>query len=70
MGRWRAYRTAISSRRRWPKPDAASSSIDGKREAESRAPLAYHWARMIEMLRRAETIKDFLNGDDISAVRT
>ncbi len=30
------------------------------------APLAYHWARMIEMLHAAETIKDFLNDDDIS----
>ena len=30
------------------------------------APLAYHWARMIEMLHAAETIKDLLNDDDIS----
>ena len=30
------------------------------------ATLAYHWARMIEMLHAAETIKDLLNDDDIS----
>ena len=30
------------------------------------APLAYHWARMIEMLHAAETIKDLLHDDDIS----
>ena len=30
------------------------------------APLAYHWARMIEMLHAAETIKDLLNDDDVS----
>jgi NAD-reducing hydrogenase large subunit len=29
------------------------------------APLAYHWARMIEMLHAAETIKDLLQDDDI-----
>ncbi|HEU0187645.1 MAG TPA: nickel-dependent hydrogenase large subunit, partial [Gallionellaceae bacterium] len=29
------------------------------------APLAYHWARMIEMLFAAETIKDLLHDDDI-----
>jgi NAD-reducing hydrogenase large subunit len=29
------------------------------------APLAYHWARMIEMLHAAETIKDLLHEDDI-----
>ncbi|HEY6094138.1 MAG TPA: Ni/Fe hydrogenase subunit alpha [Gallionellaceae bacterium] len=29
------------------------------------APLAYHWARMIEMLCAAETIKDLLHDDDI-----
>jgi len=29
------------------------------------APLAYHWARMIEMLHAAETIKDLLHDDDI-----
>jgi NAD-reducing hydrogenase large subunit len=29
------------------------------------APLAYHWARMIEMLHAAETIKDLLHDDDV-----
>ena len=29
------------------------------------APLAYHWARMIEMLFAAETIKDLLHDDEI-----
>ena len=29
------------------------------------APLAYHWARMIEMLHAAETIKELLHDDDI-----
>jgi NAD-reducing hydrogenase large subunit len=29
------------------------------------APLGYHWARMIEMLHAAETIKDLLHDDDI-----
>lgn len=29
------------------------------------APLAYHWARMIEMLHAAEMIKDLLHDDDI-----
>ncbi len=29
------------------------------------APLAYHWARMIEMLHAAETIKDLLHDPDI-----
>jgi NAD-reducing hydrogenase large subunit len=31
------------------------------------APLAYHWARMIEMLHAAETIKDLLHDDDLLA---
>ncbi len=30
------------------------------------SPLAYHWARMIEMLHAAEVIKDLLHDDDIS----
>ncbi|MBE0626214.1 MAG: Ni/Fe hydrogenase subunit alpha [Burkholderiales bacterium] len=30
------------------------------------APLAYHWARMIEMLHAAETIKDLLHDEDIA----
>lgn len=30
------------------------------------APLAYHWARMIEMLHAAETIKHLLHDDDLS----
>jgi NAD-reducing hydrogenase large subunit len=30
------------------------------------APLAYHWARMIEMLHSAETIKDLLHDPDIT----
>jgi NAD-reducing hydrogenase large subunit len=29
------------------------------------APLAYHWARMIEMLHAAEVIKDLLHDDDV-----
>ncbi|HJW03427.1 MAG TPA: Ni/Fe hydrogenase subunit alpha [Azospira sp.] len=29
------------------------------------APLAYHWARMIEMLHSAETIKDLLHDDEL-----
>jgi coenzyme F420-reducing hydrogenase alpha subunit len=29
------------------------------------ATLAYHWARMIEMLHAAETVKDLLQDDDI-----
>ena len=29
------------------------------------APLAYHWARMIEMLHAAETIKDLLHDDEL-----
>jgi NAD-reducing hydrogenase large subunit len=29
------------------------------------APLAYHWARMIEMLHAAETIQTLLNDDDV-----
>lgn len=29
------------------------------------APLAYHWARMIEMLHSAEVIKDLLHDDDL-----
>ena len=31
------------------------------------APLAYHWARMIEMLHAAETIKNLLHDDDLSS---
>ncbi|MGB7987939.1 MAG: Ni/Fe hydrogenase subunit alpha [Candidatus Methylophosphatis roskildensis] len=31
----------------------------------SQAPLDYHWARMIEMLCAAETIKDLLHDDDV-----
>ncbi|MBL8393839.1 MAG: Ni/Fe hydrogenase subunit alpha [Candidatus Accumulibacter sp.] len=30
------------------------------------APLAYHWARMIEMLHAAETLRDLLHDDDLS----
>ena len=30
------------------------------------APLAYHWARMIEMLHAAETIRDLLHDEDIT----
>ncbi|WP_291993402.1 Ni/Fe hydrogenase subunit alpha [Candidatus Accumulibacter sp. ACC003] len=30
------------------------------------APLAYHWARMIEMLHAAETIEELLHDDDLS----
>jgi coenzyme F420-reducing hydrogenase alpha subunit len=30
------------------------------------APLAYHWARMIEMLHAAEVIKELLHDDDLS----
>ena len=34
-------------------------------EGASGATLGYHWARMIEMLHAAETIKDLLHDDDI-----
>jgi NAD-reducing hydrogenase large subunit len=54
----------LRSRRRWPKPSAASSSTTAR--APIHAPLAYHWARMIEMLHAAETIKDLLHDDDLS----
>jgi NAD-reducing hydrogenase large subunit len=38
-------------------------AYDGGRPAG--ATLGYHWARMIEMLHAAETIKDLLNDDDV-----
>ena len=34
--------------------------------SRSTAALAFHWARMIEMLHAAETIKDLLHDDDLS----
>jgi NAD-reducing hydrogenase large subunit len=40
--------------------------IDHGKGSLVHAPLAYHWARMIEMLHAAETIKDLLHDDDIS----
>ncbi|MBI4742199.1 MAG: Ni/Fe hydrogenase subunit alpha [Betaproteobacteria bacterium] len=40
--------------------------IDYGKGALIHAPLAYHWARMIEMLHAAETIKDLLHDDDLS----
>jgi len=40
--------------------------IDHGRGQPIHAPLAYHWARMIEMLHAAETIKDLLPDDDLS----
>ncbi|HPT50779.1 MAG TPA: Ni/Fe hydrogenase subunit alpha [Accumulibacter sp.] len=41
--------------------------IDHGHGAMIHAPLAYHWARMIEMLHAAETIKDLLHDDDVSS---
>jgi NAD-reducing hydrogenase large subunit len=40
--------------------------VDYGQGALIHAPLAYHWARMIEMLHAAETIKDLLHDDDLS----
>ncbi len=40
--------------------------IDHGRGELVHAPLAYHWARMVEMLHAAETIKDLLHDDDLS----
>jgi len=40
--------------------------VDYGKGALIHAPLAYHWARMIEMLHAAETIKDLLHDDDLS----
>ncbi len=40
--------------------------IDYGKGALIHAPLAYHWARMIEMLHAAETIKNLLHDDDLS----
>ena len=39
--------------------------IDYCGDVPTHAPLAYHWARMIEMLHAAETIKDLLHDADI-----
>jgi len=39
--------------------------VDYSGGAPSQAPLGYHWARMIEMLHAAETIKDLLHDDDV-----
>ena len=39
--------------------------IDYSGGTPTHAPLAYHWARMIEMLHAVETIKDLLHDDDI-----
>ena len=63
-GRWRGCRTAIVI----PTPLA---EVERREFADycgglpTHAPLAYHWARMIEMLHAAETIKDLLHDDDI-----
>jgi len=40
--------------------------VDYGRGSLIHAPLAYHWARMIEMLHAAETIRDLLHDDDLS----
>ncbi len=50
--------------RRWPRSSGASSSTT-RGGTPTHAPLAYHWARMIEMLHAVETIKDLLHDDDI-----
>ncbi|MEF8700570.1 MAG: Ni/Fe hydrogenase subunit alpha [Candidatus Accumulibacter sp. UW26] len=39
--------------------------IDHGRGQLIHAPLAYHWARMIELLHAAETIRDLLTDDDL-----
>jgi NAD-reducing hydrogenase large subunit len=39
--------------------------VDYSGGTPAHAPLAYHWARMIEMLHAVETIKDLLHDDDI-----
>ena len=39
--------------------------VDYSGGTPTHAPLAYHWARMIEMLHAVETIKDLLHDDDI-----
>ena len=39
--------------------------VDYAGESPMHAPLAYHWARMIEMLHAAESIKDLLHDADI-----
>ena len=39
--------------------------VDYSGGAPSQAPLGYHWARMIEMLHAAETIKDLLHDEDV-----
>ena len=52
-----------------PTPLAESARrefIDYGKGSLIHAPLAYHWARMIEMLHAAETIKDLLHDDDLS----
>jgi NAD-reducing hydrogenase large subunit len=41
--------------------------VDYSGGTPTHAPLAYHWARMIEMLHAVETIKDLLHDDDILA---
>jgi NAD-reducing hydrogenase large subunit len=49
-----------------PLADAARREfIDSGGGGPVHAPLAYHWARMIEMLAAAETIKDLLHDDDL-----
>ena len=51
--RWRGCRTAISSPRPWPRRSGGSSLAWGRGEP-IHATLAYHWARMIEMLHTVE----------------
>ncbi|WP_294262415.1 Ni/Fe hydrogenase subunit alpha [Propionivibrio sp.] len=46
--------------------DERRTFVDYGKGGLIQAPLAYHWARMIEMRHAAETIKDLLNDDDIS----
>ena len=54
-GRWRGCRTATSSPRRWPKRERREFVAWGRGEPVH-ATLAYHWARMIEVLHTIEVI--------------
>ena len=62
--RWRGWRNATSSRRRWPTTNARNS-WPSTPAAPTGATLGYHWARMIEMLHAAEAIKELLHDDDL-----
>jgi NAD-reducing hydrogenase large subunit len=61
--RWRGCRTATSIPTPLAEIERRSSSPRGGKP--NHAPLAYHWARMIEMLHAAELIKDLLHDDEI-----